>query len=333
MLDLLDKRIIYGLDLNARISSTRLAKKLRKSKDTVNFRINRLIKEGYIKGFYTVFNTSKLGWYYYKAYIKFKNITPEKEKELLNWISKQDHIAYLASIEGYYDCIFLVMVKNAKNMLDFLEPFMKIYGDYILEKEIVTFLTTHRINQRFLFEGKEKRDWCYPIILEDYKLDEINKKILNIISTNAKIPLVGIAKNLNVDHKIIKYRLSKLEKENIILAYVTSPNFDKLGLHFIQVNISLKNPSSSVKKSVINYFDDTNKCLFAIELLGKYDLTIEIHVENNEKLKKIIDGFREKFISVYNDYDISTINKEYVVVWGSFGEKNANQRNNKKIIS
>src|SRR3989344_1638916 len=244
MLDLLDKRIIYGLDLNARISSTRLAKKLRKSKETVNFRINRLIKEGYIKGFYTVFNTSKLGWYYYKAYIKFKNITPEKEKELLNWISKQDHIAYLASIEGYYDCIFLVMVKNAKNMLDFLEPFMKIYGDYILEKE------------------------------------------------------------------------------NIILAYVTSPNFDKLGLHFIQVNISLKNPSSSVKKSVINYFDDTNKCLFAIELLGKYDLTIEIHVENNEKLKKIIDGFREKFISVYNDYDISTINKEYVVVWGPFGEKN-----------
>ena len=72
-LDLLDQKIMYELDLNARISASQLAKKLKKSKETVNFRINRLIKNEYIKGFYTVFNTSKLGWYYTKFYIKFKN--------------------------------------------------------------------------------------------------------------------------------------------------------------------------------------------------------------------------------------------------------------------
>ncbi len=321
MLDLLDRKIMYELDLNARISSVQLAKKLRKNKETVNFRINRLLDQKYLKGFYTVFNTSKLGWFYYKVYVKLKNITPDKESELLSWVSKQSYVAYLADIEGYYDCIFLVLVRTSVDMIKFMNPFMKKYGEFIQEKEIVTFLTTHRLNQKFLFEGKEKMDWFYPVEIENYKIDDINIKILELISRNARISLVDIAKKINVDHKLVKYRLNKLEKDSIIFAYVTSPNFEKLDTEFVQINISLKDPSLIVKKSMINYFDGTNKCLFAIELLGKYDLTIEIHVESGAELKTIIDGFREKFVNLYQDYDVSTINKEYVVVWGPFGNK------------
>ena len=261
-LDLLDKKIMYELDLNARISASQLAKKLNKSKETVNFRINRLIKNKFIKSFYTVFNTSKLRRYYIKLYIKFKNITLEKEKELFEYVSKQKYVAYLASVEGYYDCIILVMVKNTLDMIKFHDEFMKLYGGYIQEKELVTFLTTHRFNSRFLYDGEKKKDSYYPIELGSYELDEIDKKILNIISKNSRIPLIDIAKELNIDHKVVKYRLKKLEKDNIILAYVTAPNFDKLNLNFFQIKISLKD--STARKQIIQFFNDTKKCLFAI---------------------------------------------------------------------
>lgn len=312
-LDILDKKIMYELDLNARITSSQLARKLRRGKETVNFRINRLIENGYVKGFYTIFNTSKLGWYYHKVYIKFKNMTPEKEGELFNYIKGQDHIAYLGSIEGYYDCIFLVMVKTPKGMTKFFNAFMKKYGEFIQEKEIHTILSAHRLNQKFLFKGETVKDSHYSEELENYKIDDVDKKIMGIISNNARMPLIEIAKRTNVDHKVVKYRLKKLEKDNIILAYVSSPNFDKLSLMFTQINISLKNPNA--KKSIIRYFDSTNKCLFALELLGKYDLTIEVHVENAEELKRIIDEFRVRFVNEYNDYDVSTVTKEYVMVW------------------
>src|SRR3989344_4529457 len=141
--DRLDERILYEMDLNARLSASQLAKKLRKSKETINFRINRIIKNGFVKGFYTVFNTSKLGWYYTKLYVKFKNITPDKEKELFEYVSQQAHVAYLASTEGYYDCMILVMVKSAMDMIAFQDEFMKLYGQYIQQKDLVIFLTTH----------------------------------------------------------------------------------------------------------------------------------------------------------------------------------------------
>ncbi|MCX6777741.1 MAG: Lrp/AsnC family transcriptional regulator [Candidatus Micrarchaeota archaeon] len=317
-LDIIDRKIMYELDLNARISSSQLARKLRKSKETTNFRLRRLMEKGYLKGFFTVFNTSKLGWFYVKVYTKFKDTTPQKEKEIFEYLRKRDHVAYLASIEGRYDCIFLVMVRNMAQMDGFLVQFMNLYGDFVQEKDICVFLTTHRLNQKFLYEGTTRADWHYPYELGDYKLDAIDKKILGVLSTNARAPLVEIAEKLALNVQTIKYRLKKLEKDGIILAYASSPNFDKLGLQFVQINISLKDLTA--RKSIMEYFDATNKCLFAIELLGKFDVLAEIHVKDNLELKSIVDGFREKFVGRYTDYDVSTITKEYVMVWSPFGK-------------
>lgn len=315
-LDQLDKKILYELDLDARIPASKLAKKLKKSKETVNFRINRLLKEGFLKGFYTVFNTSKLGFYYIKSYIKLKGITPAQEEEIISYLRKQEHVAYLANTEGNYDLVLLLMVRSAKEFTDFLYSFLKLYGEFIQEKDIMTFLTTHHLNQKFFTPGGEFKDLFYPVELGNYTLDETDRKIFRKLSNNARIPLTEIAKELRCDPKLVKYRLNKLEKDKIILGYVSSPNFDKLSLQFIQVNISLKDPTSI--KEIIRYFDSTNKCLFAMEMIGKYDLAVEIHVESNEELKKIMDKFRELFNGKYTNYDILTITKEQLVVWAPF---------------
>lgn len=315
-LDLLDRRIMHALDLDARQSSSGLARKLRKSKETVNFRLNRLLEEGYIKGFYTITNTSLLGWFYYKIYLKLRRITPQKENELIEYAKKQKHIAYLASMEGHYDCVCLLMVQSSVDLANFLTPFMKEFGEYIEEREIVTFMTTHRLNQKVLFDDGESHDWHYPYEIGKYDADEADRKILHVISSNARMPLIEIAKTIGVDAKIVKYHLKKLERDRAILAYVTAPDFSRLGLQFVQLNISLSDPSYG--KKVIAFFDGTKKCLFAIEMVGKYDLTIEVHVESNSELHGIIDNFREKFADRINGYDIATITKEHVVVWGPF---------------
>ncbi len=315
-LDLLDRKIMYELDLNARQTASQLARKVRRSKETVNFRMKRLLADGWLKGFYGVFNTSKLGEYYYKIYLKFKNTTPKIEEEIVEYIGEEEQIVYLASIEGYYDCICLVMCRNADDMLKFFRPFMKRYGGYVQEKEIVTFLTTHRLNAKFLYAGTTRKDWHYPVAVENFSIDDTDRKILKALSGDARLPLTEIAKRCGVDAKVVKYRMKKLEDDGIILAYVTAPDFDRIGRQFVQLNLSLNDPTAIGQ--MIEYFDSTNTCLFALEMLGKYDLAVELHVQDSRQLKGIIDGFREKFTGKYNDYDVSTITKEHVVMWGAF---------------
>ena len=52
--------------------------------------------------------------------------------------------------------------------------------------------------------------------------------------------------------------------------------------------------------------------------MGKYDLLIELQVKDNQEFRNIIDKFRNKFVDKYNDYDISTIIKEYLIIWSPF---------------
>ena len=312
-LDLLDKKIMYELDLNARASVTEIAKKVRASKETVNFRIKRLLKEGYIKGFYTVFNTAKLGYFYYKTFLKFHRTTPEIEKEIIEYVKSQKNCAYLGSCEGPYDLTFLLMVKNARQFKEFLTNFKEKFGDYVPEKEVHTVLTTHRLNEKFLFAGKTSKHSFYQDEISHYSIDIIDAKIMQILSTEARINLIDLGNKINIDSKVVKYRIKKLEKEGIIIAYVSAPNFGKLGLQFIQINFNLKNIKTA--SSIIEFFDKTNKCLYALELLGKYDLTIEIHVENDGVLREIMEDFKQQFVEQYNDYDIFNMYKEHLVVW------------------
>ena len=317
-LDLLDKKIMYELDLNARASVTEIARKVRASKETVNFRIRRLLKEVYIKNFYTIFNTSKLGKFYYKTFVKFYNTTQQIEQEIIKYLKNISSCAYLGSCEGPYDLIFLIAVQNSGQFKEFLTDFKEKFGDYVLEKETHTVLTTHRLNQKFLYAGSTKKDSFYQDKIINTEIDEIDIEIMKILSTNARIPLVELAKKIKVDAKVVKYRIKKLEKKGIIIAYASSQNFEKLGLEFIQINFKLKN--LKIIPSIITFFDETNKCLFALELLGKYDLTIEIHVENDKVLREIMEKFKEKFVEQYIDYDIFNMYKEHVVKWMSFGD-------------
>ena len=318
-LDMLDKKVMYELDLNARASVSEIAKKVRASKETVNFRVKRLLKEGYIKGFYTVFNTAKLGYFYHKTFLKYHRTTPEIETKIIEYIRNHKNCAYLGSCEGPYDLIFLIMVKNSRQFKDFLIDFKDKFGEYILEKEVHTVLTTHRLNEKFLFAGKTTKHSFYQDEISSYHVDIIDMKIMQILSTEARMSLIDLGKRIKVDPKVIKYRIKKLEKEGILIAYTSAPNFDKLKLQFIQLNFSLKNLKTI--PSIIEFFDRTNKCLFALELLGKYDLTIEIHVENDRILRQILENFKKQFVDQYNDYDVFNIYKEHVVTWLPYAMK------------
>ena len=62
-LDLKDRKILYELDSNARQSNSGIAKKVGLNKNTVNYKINRMTEEGIITGYYTVVDSSRLGYF------------------------------------------------------------------------------------------------------------------------------------------------------------------------------------------------------------------------------------------------------------------------------
>lgn len=61
------------------------------------------------------------------------------------------------------------------------------------------------------------------------KIDKLDEKIINELTSNAKIPLRKLAAKLKVSFVTVMNRIKKLEKEGIIEKYSAKINYEKLG--------------------------------------------------------------------------------------------------------
>lgn len=311
-LDLLDQKIVYELDLDSGQSFLDLAKKLEIPNETVAFRVKRLQKNGYIKNFLTTINISNLGSFYYKFFFKFQKTTPEVDQEIFSYLSSCHGIAYLAKLEGRFDCTFLVLAEGVKNLNDFLVPFKEKFGEYVAEQEILTMTGVHRFNFRFFYEDGKLLHTEYPEEIKNPEIDKLDYAIVVALAKNSRIGLKELAVDNEVHPNVIRYRIQKLKTAGILGSSVLDINFKKFGVEQYQVDFTLKDQSSV--KTMINAVASFPETTFATVTLGKYDLALEFAVKNKEALKRIMDRIKIEFYDTIISYDIFEM-EEYSVNW------------------
>jgi len=111
-LDLKDRKILYQLDLNARQSSGQIAKKVGLSKEVVGYRIKKLEKDGVIKSYYTIIDTSKLGYFSFRIYIKLMGTTPEVEEKIIKYLVNDKDTFFIVDVDGPFDIACGVWVRE-----------------------------------------------------------------------------------------------------------------------------------------------------------------------------------------------------------------------------
>jgi DNA-binding Lrp family transcriptional regulator len=327
-LDLYDEKILYELDVDARASATKIAEQIRLPKETVNFRIKRLLQNKYISYFYTIINASCFGYQYYKIFLKLNKLTLDIEKKITDFILHEKSCANLRITEGLYDICFVTMHKNPIGLKEFLHRFSKYFGDYILQKSMHLMISSCKLNQKFLYQGKAVRKLFYLGEAGSYLLDKIDLEVIRILSTQARIKLTDVSREIKEDPKVVRYHIKKLEADGVIVGYFSALNLEFFRRLFIQIDISLKDPGSI--NSILDFFDQTGVSIFASELLGKYDLTVELYVQDDKHLREILYKFKENFLEEYIFYDVSRICREFVVNWSPFDAYLTDTKNGEK---
>ncbi len=312
MLDLIDRKLLFELDMNSRQTFQQLAKKLRKAKETVRFRFQRLLKEEYIKSCITTMNTSRLNRFYYKLFYKLHKTNPDVEKEIVEWIKNYPSVAYFASTEGRYDLTFLILSKDFKDLHAFLIPFREKFGEYILEQEILTMPEVHRFNIRFFYEQGKLLHTKYPRELKTPKIDRVDYQILKELARNARISLIDLAEITKTETNVVKYRIQRLRNQGMIGTHILEINFEKFGLQHFQIDFALKSHRHIEK--IIDAAAQHPKSTFATVTLGKYDLALEFAVENVKELREIMNMLKEKFSQEIINHDVFILN-EHKVNW------------------
>mgnify|MGYP001562636495 FL=1 len=308
-MDLKDKKILYQLDLNARQTNTQIAKKVGLSKDVVNYRIKSLEKEGIITGYYTVIDTSKLGYFSFRVYLKLIDSTIIKEEEIINFLVNDKKTFFIVDIDGPFDIGFSVWVKNIYEFEDFYLKFKEKYKQYIGKDQISIFTSYYISNRSYILEKKKVENIVEYGKSELIKHDEIDIKILNLISSNARIPIVEISKKLNMPERTVAFRIKQLEKKKIIQGYRVLFDLKLLGYEYYKVDFILKDISRI--KSLINYAILHPNIIYIDQTIAGSDFEFDLEVKNKQQFLQIINELRTKFSEIreWNYFTVRRYNK------------------------
>ena len=121
------------------------------------------------------------------------------------------------------------------------------------------------------------------------KIDNLDKKILNILSKNARIPFKDVAAECNVSRAAIHQRVQHLIEAGIITGSGFDINPKSLGYHTCTyVGITLER--GSMYKSVcqrLTHIPEIVECHFTT---GPYTMLVKLFAKDNEQLMDLLNN-------------------------------------------
>lgn len=299
-LDIKDKKILHELDLNARISFSEIAKRIRLSKNSVINRVKTLEKEKIILGYNTLININSLGYTTYDIYLKFRNISFEKEEEVIQKAVKNKNMWLVAKVEGNINLSLLISTKTPEEFDRIWSLFYEEIKPFVEVVRIAILLEYHHFPRKYLMEKVSDR---HAIIArrENKNIDKADEKILRILSENARVSLLELSGKLKMTAKTVAARIKRMEKDDIIIGYRANLNFGKMGYIYYKMMLDLND--LSIKKKMYAYIQANKNVVYFDKFIGGKDFEFDLEVESFEKFLQFVENFKKEFGKAISSYE------------------------------
>ena len=121
------------------------------------------------------------------------------------------------------------------------------------------------------------------------KIDDLDRKIIQIITKNARIPFKDIATECNLSRAAIHQRVQRLIDSSVITGsgYIVNPQM--LGFQMCTyIGITLER--GSLYKEVTAQLEQIPEIIECHYTLGPYTMLIKLYAKNDEHLMELLNG-------------------------------------------
>ena len=125
--------------------------------------------------------------------------------------------------------------------------------------------------------------------MEQYKLDELDKKILALILNDARVPFLEVARAAGVSGAAIHQRIQKLTSLGILRGSQYNVNAEKIGYESCAyIGLYLKDPERFDEVvAALKEIPEVVECHYTT---GSFDMFIKVYAFNNSHLLNVIHG-------------------------------------------
>src|SRR3989338_10009924 len=127
-MDELDRKLLYEISENAGEPRNKVAKKLRCSREVVDYRLKKLQKEGIITGFQARINISNFIYGGYIFLIQSSGLDSKSEEKVINKLKANKKIHYLGKLGGEYDFMIGFTIKKLSELSETINEINSAFG-------------------------------------------------------------------------------------------------------------------------------------------------------------------------------------------------------------
>ncbi len=123
----------------------------------------------------------------------------------------------------------------------------------------------------------------------NFHLDSLDKRILSLLTADARMPFLEVARKCNVSGAAIHQRVQKMMEAGVISG--TQFNISHKGLGYLTcafIGIQVNLTATTTHEEVFQKISRIPQIVECHHITGKYSLLVKIMSHNNEHLKQII---------------------------------------------
>jgi len=318
MIDLKDRKILFELDQNCRQSLSQIGKEVGLAKSIVAYRIKRLTSMGIIKNYYTVVDLYKLGFIAPRFHFVYQYVTPEVQKEIVDYFINSKYTFIVVSTYGPFDLSVLLGIRDIRKMYQIWQDIQNKFGYYLERQSLAFYINEIHLSPIYLLGEQKRKDMERHVKSVDgnqeiIELDEIELKILNEISGNAQVPLTSLAQQLKLSSRQIGYRIKKMIESGVIESFRTEIDISKLGYQSYKVYIYLR--EFRHRHQIVNYLITHPNLVCIDTTTGESHLELEFHLQNVDSLHRILQDVSEKFPNAIRNYQYCSVKQVHKWVY------------------
>ena len=304
-LDCKDKKILYELDANSRQSIQSIGRKVNLHKNVVLHRIRKLEESGIINNYFTIIDSSKLGYRSYRLNLLFQNTNDEIISDIINHFVKYNNTWWVVSTKGIYDFSTAIWVKNIEEFQRFWKQTLGKYHFFIREQTFSLYLELFSLRHSYLLIDKHlKSDRAkYEIVLgsTSVDIDDIDQNILQLMANNSRIPTIEISNKLNISAPTVRKRIRNLTELGVIRGFRINIDHSKMGYKMFKIDMYLND--YKMRDKILDFIIKNPRLIYICNTLGYADLEFDLMVEEERQLHHILDQIKSKFKGIIKYYD------------------------------
>ena len=311
MLDLIDKKLLYALDTDCRQSASQLGRKLKIHRNVVLYRINKLEKEGIIRGYFTEIDIKKLGYHSFRILLKLGNYTTVERERLITFVNTCKEVMWFMECEGRWNLDIVTGWKTTSAFEEFHEKLHNQFNSIIEEEEIGMLMQIEHFLKDYFITSKRVTNPHRAFEEKEVSTDEKDYAILRIVAEHATIRIVELAQKTKMSINTVKDRLKRLEKEKIIFGYRPFIDTQATGYSYYKIFVTLKNYDEKMLLSFKTFFKTNPHTVYLTKYITGATLDIEIHLPNNAALQKLEEEARKQYGKIIKDWQVLRFTKEH----------------------